>query len=146
MAQADTDGDGILDAEELMPKYCSVATLMGYNVPDGQNPPYPTYDDYWKKYYGSYGYYHDIDMEYGTDREIQTKPLDSNNKDTDGDGLTDGEEIMDSNGFWPDDPQQRYNNADYTNPLDPDSDDDGFNDRSEVSAGTNPNIASSHPS
>ncbi len=49
--------------------------------------------------------------------------------DTDGDGLTDGEEVF------------TY----HTNPTSPDTDGDGVNDGAEVLAGTDPNSATSYP-
>ncbi|MFT5109060.1 MAG: hypothetical protein ACI9UA_004706, partial [Pseudoalteromonas tetraodonis] len=52
-----------------------------------------------------------------------------NNSDTDGDGLSDGQEL----------------NTYATDPLDGDSDGDGYSDGDEVTAGTNPNDDSSFP-
>src|SRR5699024_11949409 len=54
--------------------------------------------------------------------EYRTNP---NESDTDGDGLSDGDEVM------------KYG----TDPTDPDSDDDGISDGEEIANGTDPNDA-----
>jgi gliding motility-associated-like protein len=51
--------------------------------------------------------------------------------DCDGDGLTNNEEILGDDGI--------ADSGDETNPLDPDTDDDNFNDGSEVANGSDPN-------
>lgn len=77
-----------------------------------------------------------LELKYGTDPK---------NPDTDGDGLTDGDEIM----VWGTDPLKKDTDGDglsdydevkiwHTNPLNPDTDGDGFSDGLEVSRGYNP--------
>jgi hypothetical protein len=63
------------------------------------------------------------------DDEINVHGTDPNNSDSDGDGLRDGDEV----------------NVHYTNPNNPDSDGDGINDGVEVAAGSDPNVSSSVP-
>lgn len=74
----------------------------------------------------------------------QTTPQPSNQLDSDGDGLSDAEEVLqvgtnpasrdsDGDGIW-DGVEVYY----LMNPLDPDMDNDGINDGDEIVAGTNP--------
>ena len=63
-------------------------------------------------------------------RALHTDPL---NPDTDGDGLTDGEEVSGEK-------NTKYGNEP-TDPTNPDSDGDGLCDLCEIDGGTNPNAA-----
>jgi len=60
-----------------------------------------------------------------TNLEEYQNGTDPNNADTDGDGLSDGDEI----------------NVYHTNPLNPDMDGDGLSDKWEVDHGLNPTVA-----
>lgn len=101
----DTDGDGFTDGEEV---------AAGSDPLDDQNTPLDLIDT------DNDGIPDYIEDEIGTD---------PNNPDTDGDGLTDGEE----------------HNTHGTNPLSPDTDGDGYTDSEEIEAGTNPLDDRFHP-
>lgn len=64
----------------------------------------------------------DSDHDGLTDAQEKIYGTDPNNPDTDGDGLSDGDEVL----IW------------HTNPLNPDSDGDGYSDGTEVRSGYNP--------
>lgn len=142
--KSDSDGDGIADEDEL--KY--------------------------RTFIGTEEEFNQIDFEKLTEKDLIGHPLfqnlDPNNPDTDGDGLTDGEEVFeyltspfnpdfDGDGISDGDEVHKYgtspNNPDTdgdgltdyeeimtykTDPLNPDTDGDGFGDGEEVSWGFNP--------
>lgn len=111
----------ILDAEELKIKECSVADLKVCNVPDAYTAKgIDTYAYYWQHRYIGGLEFHDIDG-YWDDNGITEYPtLDPTKADTDGDGVSDGDEIRDTSGDWPDViPASNYNPDEATNPLDP---------------------------
>jgi hypothetical protein len=121
----DTDGDGFPDGWEVDHSY----------DPLDPNDPDPAGDD---------------DSDGLTNQEEYERHTDPRNRDTDGDGLPDGWEV--DYGFDPLDPNDPGANADpdhdklsnldeytnETNPLDPDTDDDGFPDGWEVDNGYDP--------
>ncbi len=65
----------------------------------------------------------------GEELVAMTDPLDP---DSDGDSISDGDELSDTNGF-------------VTDPLDPDTDGDGFGDAIEIASGSDPTAAGSIP-
>ncbi|MEA1901282.1 MAG: fibronectin type III domain-containing protein [Thermodesulfobacteriota bacterium] len=76
------------------------------------------------------------------DEEINDYGTDPNNADTDGDGITDGNEVE----YWGDDYwNDDYDNDSMVNLLDPDSDNDGFLDGLELSHGSDPSDSDSKP-
>lgn len=97
-ANADTDGDGIWDGVEA-----GVSTPVA--DPDGQGPLLGTNTNVWRP---------------DDDPSTMTNPL---NPDTDGDGVSDGDEDWNHNG--------RYEPPAELNPLAPDSDGDGIPDGEE---------------
>jgi len=118
----------ILDAEELKPVDCSVNNLYTTNLPDGLTTSttsdyYPWYWNYYYQYPMSPVPFHDIQSyknKDGVEVQLIDKSLDPTNPDTDGDGVQDGVEIVDSKGMWPDDESGLYNNDNSaTDPLDP---------------------------
>ena len=116
----DGDGDGILDAEELMPLHVSVRNLKDANPPRYSKRYSGTdYADTYGMLWSNWGTeskgkeYHDIDMD--TDDDFMTEAekqaakkfneryvynekflcLDPTEADTDGDGVPDGVEVTD---------------------------------------------------
>jgi hypothetical protein len=73
--------------------------------------------------------------------ETDIYKTDPKKADTDGDGIDDGEELDYWGGRWRDDPDEDG----LANLVDPDSDDDGFTDGSELTAGYDPSDPKSHP-
>ena len=135
----DRDGDGILDAEEVMPIHTGVTTgsdplidLHPAPYEKDESGRYKTYSDYW----GGERVYHDIDNAdtrgwfiHDTGSRTEYLCLDPTNADTDGDGVNDGDELRDNDGDWPDDPDVGdYCFEEATNPLNPDTDGDGVID------------------
>ena len=92
---ADTDGDGLTDAFELEHGFDPTVGGDGAADPDGDGL---------------------------SNLEEQAEGTDPNNPDTDGDDLTDGDEV----------------NVHGTDPNDPDTDDGGRDDGTEIAQGTNP--------
>ncbi len=132
--QADTDGDGLSDGEELSVYFTDplLVDTDGDGMPDG-----------WEIEYGLNQLSDDADNDRDNDTltnyqefYYKTHP---NNPDTDGDGLTDGNEILvygtnplnadtDNDGLSDHDEIFIY----FTNPLNPDTDGDGLTDGEEV--------------
>jgi hypothetical protein len=130
-ARRDTDGDGLLDCQELAPPVSSeddapraCADIVVYLDVDGQ----ATLEDT------------------GTELAELTlpSPTDPAAIDTDGDGLSDLQEVL---GFRYEGPTGTIlevrpdASGPATNPLSRDSDDDGLDDLSEIRLGTDPNAA-----
>ncbi|MDY6049988.1 MAG: Rib/alpha-like domain-containing protein [Corynebacterium sp.] len=107
---ADTDGDGVKDGDEV--KGTGNKDYDGDGKPDPTDPLNP-----------------DTDGDGLTDGEEKTLGTDPNNPDTDGDGLTDGEEVSGEKNPYDNDGDGK---GDPTDPKDADSDDDGVNDGDEV--------------
>ncbi|MEA2583080.1 MAG: hypothetical protein QOF33_1165 [Thermomicrobiales bacterium] len=125
---SDTDGDGLTDSQEAelgTDPNNSDSDFDGYTDSEeagaGANPNDPA------SFPGNTAV--DSDSDGLSDDDEAGRGTDPNNPDSDGDGLSDGQEVQ---GFL-------------TNPLEVDSDFDGADDASEVSAGTDPNDSSSVP-
>lgn len=102
--KADTDGDGINDGTEITNK----------TNPIDPNDPAPTSDR---------------DKDGLSDKQEAEQGTNPDNADSDGDGLSDGDEVV----------------THKTDPLKADSDGDGFTDGQEVRAGANPLDAADRP-
>ena len=130
MNDVSSDGDGILDAEELMPLTVSVKDLESVKPApfEKKGKEYKKYSDYWGA-----GTYHDInndDTKGWFVRNDLNLALDPTCADTDGDGVPDGVEVTDnanigrtdadgnSLGYWPSEVKD-FNPDESTNPLDP---------------------------
>ncbi|MDB4434061.1 lamin tail domain-containing protein [Akkermansiaceae bacterium] len=132
---ADSDGDGLDDAWELT-YFPNLTTTSGTDQSDGDNlnnlaeqaaGTDPTLAD-------TDGDTLNDDLEtntgtYQSPTDTGSNPL---NSDSDGDGLNDGEEVSDTNGF-------------VTNPNLADTDGDGFNDQNEISRGFDPTLSGNFP-
>ncbi|MBW2738102.1 MAG: fibronectin type III domain-containing protein [Deltaproteobacteria bacterium] len=75
------------------------------------------------------------------DDEIAVYKTDPNNADTDGDGITDGNEVEYWGNYW----NYDYDNDSIVNLLDPDSDNDGFSDGQELAYESDPSDPDSGP-
>jgi hypothetical protein len=73
--------------------------------------------------------------------EINIYGTDPNNPDTDSDDINDGDELA----FWGSDWDMDYDNDGIVNLLDPDSDNDSFLDGLEISSGFDPSVPNSEP-
>lgn len=119
---ADTDGDMLLDGEEVY-VYGSDP-----NLADSDSDGLDDYDEV--KVYDTDPRLADTDGDGLSDfDEVMIHATDPNRVDSDSDGLSDFDEVT----------------VHGTDPNDFDSDDDGFSDRDEIAAGTDPNDPQSHP-
>jgi Subtilase family/Bacterial TSP3 repeat len=118
LASLDTDGDGVLNSNDLCP-----GTATGESVDTS----------------GCSAFQKDTDGDMLSDGLESVIGTDPSLPDTDGDGLTDFQEVN-----WDGD-ATAYNPVSDLNPLAVDTDNDGFRDGMEVEAGYDPLLATSYP-
>ena len=151
LASLDTDGDGVLNSNDLCPGTLSGESVDASGCADSQKD-----DD-------GDGVTNDIDICPGTvtGQSVDTDGCSAFQKDTDGDMLSDGLEsvigtdpsLPDTDGDGLTDFQEVYWDGDATaydpvfdlNPLAADTDNDGFRDGMEVEAGYDTLLATSYP-
>ncbi|MDR1132275.1 MAG: S-layer homology domain-containing protein [Oscillospiraceae bacterium] len=133
---ADTDGDGIIDSEEM------IAGDDGYVTdpldPDTDGDGYPDGWEVDNGYDPTDGNDHpdpddDTDGDGITDGDELANGTDLLNPDTDGDGIADGEEVIAGDDGY------------ITDPLNPDTDGDGYPDGWEIDNGYDPTNPDSKP-
>ncbi len=146
----DTDGDGLFDGSELHIKnktslvYPFVGFYLVYPLttrPDRADTDFDGLNDFDEaKVYFTNGMNPDTDNDtYWDSWEVFYHETDPRTNDTDGDGLLDNQESTSISGLVPSEILSKYNPSYSTNASDPDTDDDGLPDGTELNDyGTDP--------